>query len=180
MDTDKAQANVFHPEKKRRHREGYADGDYTLFKSLPASSFVRGRDPVSALGGNNKITFLSDEEKEYAPLPEISYILNITHRWLSFNITTADIKVNCEDLKVLGKGDFKALIKWRLALREQVGFDSNSLCSSFDPRLLFQLGLDVKTKDTEDSTEQVEVVEVDEEQVISAEVFQFDYLSCCL
>lgn len=35
-------------------------------------------------------------------------------------ITTPDIKTNCDDLKVLGKGDFKALLKWRLALREEV------------------------------------------------------------
>lgn len=61
---DKAQANVFHPEKKRRHRDGYADGDYTLFKTLPASSFICGNDPVFALGGANKITFLTDEEKK--------------------------------------------------------------------------------------------------------------------
>lgn len=64
MNADKAQANVFHPEKKRRHREGYADGDYTLFKTLSASSFVHGNDPISALGGANRITFLTDEEKE--------------------------------------------------------------------------------------------------------------------
>ena len=62
-----AQANVFHPEKKRRHRDGYADGDFTLFSSLPASSFIHGSDPVSVLGGANKITFTSDEEKEYVP-----------------------------------------------------------------------------------------------------------------
>lgn len=36
------------------------------------------------------------------------------------DITTHDIKANCDDLKVLGKGDFKALLKWRLALREEV------------------------------------------------------------
>lgn len=173
IDADKAQANVFHPEKKRRHREGYADGDYTLFKTLPASSFIHGRDPVSALGGNNKITFLTDEEKEYVRLLEISYILNITHRWLLFGITTEDVKANCEDLKVLGKGDFKGLIKWRLALREQVCFYLIFHYSSLIVVLCFQLGLDVKTKDTEDSTEQVEVVEVGEEQDISAEVFQF-------
>jgi AdoMet-dependent rRNA methyltransferase SPB1 len=63
LNTDKAQANVFHPEKKRRHRDGYADGDYTLFKTLPSSSFIYGNDPVSALGGANQITFLTDEEK---------------------------------------------------------------------------------------------------------------------
>jgi hypothetical protein len=29
---------------------------------------------------------------------------------------------NLDDLKVLGKGDFKALLKWRTALREDVCF----------------------------------------------------------
>lgn len=36
------------------------------------------------------------------------------------NCTTTDVKTNLSDLKVLGKGDFKALLKWRTALREQV------------------------------------------------------------
>jgi AdoMet-dependent rRNA methyltransferase SPB1 len=36
------------------------------------------------------------------------------------DVTSADVKANCEDLKVLGKGDFKTLMKWRLALREEV------------------------------------------------------------
>lgn len=60
------QANVFHPEKKRRHRDGYADGDYTLFKTTPAANFVLSSDPIGVLGSVNKITFTTDEEKEYA------------------------------------------------------------------------------------------------------------------
>ena len=36
------------------------------------------------------------------------------------DITTSDVVANCEDLKVLGKGDFKALIRWRTSLREEV------------------------------------------------------------
>ncbi|KAF8912762.1 Spb1 C-terminal domain-containing protein [Gymnopilus junonius] len=136
LSTGDAQSNVFHPEKKRRHRDGYADGDYTLFKTIPASKFILEDDPISVLGSGNKITFSSEEEKG----------------WLVLGVTTDDVKANCEDLKVLGKGDFKALIKWRLALREE-------------------LGLDLKTKDTEDVTEHVEVVEVvDEEQEISEEL----------
>ncbi|TFK77000.1 FtsJ-domain-containing protein [Pluteus cervinus] len=130
------QANVFHPEKNRRKREGYTDGDYTLFKEMSALDFIKGADPVALLGTSNKITFISDEEKE----------------WLKLDCTTADVMANCNDLKVLGKGDFKALIKWRLALREE-------------------LGLDVKSKDTEDATEVVQVIEdVDEEQQISEEL----------
>lgn len=58
------QAKVFHPEKKRRQRDGYADGDYTLYKTISATSFVRGEDPVAVLGTFNRITFTNEEEKE--------------------------------------------------------------------------------------------------------------------
>ncbi|KAK7465655.1 AdoMet-dependent rRNA methyltransferase spb1 [Stygiomarasmius scandens] len=130
------QANVFHPEKNRRKREGYADGDYTLFRSVSASDFINAPDPISILGSYNKITFSTGEEKE----------------WLSLDVTTEDVQANCEDLKVLGKGDFKTLMKWRLNLREE-------------------LGLDVKTKDAEEITETVEVVEEqDEEEQIQDEL----------
>ncbi len=131
-----AQANVFQPEKKRRNRDGYADGDYTLFRSCPVSKFVHDADPISVLGSVNKIAFETEEEKA----------------WLKLDATTTDVKANFDDLKVLGKGDFKTLLKWRLALRED-------------------LGLDVKTTATEDATEAVEVTEiVDEEQQIQEEV----------
>ncbi|KAJ7786428.1 FtsJ-domain-containing protein [Mycena metata] len=132
------QANVFQPEKKRRKRDGYEDGDYTLFKSVPIAEFVRAPDPITVLGTVNKMTVCDRGRKEST--------------WYALDITTGDIKANCDDLKVLGKGDFKALLKWRLALREE-------------------LGLDNKTKDTEDATETVEIVEeVDEDQQIQEEL----------
>jgi hypothetical protein len=40
--------------------------------------------------------------------------------WASLPLTFEDIKASLDDLKVLGKGDFKALLKWRTALREEV------------------------------------------------------------
>ncbi|KAG6885460.1 hypothetical protein C0993_001540 [Termitomyces sp. T159_Od127] len=130
------QASVFQPEKKRRHRDGYADGDYTLHKTVSATDFIKGSDPIAVLGSANKIAFLTDEEK----------------KWLSLDITTSDVKANCDDLKVLGKGDFKTLLKWRLALRQE-------------------LGLDNKTKETEELTEVVVITEdVDEERQISDEL----------
>ena len=58
-----AQANVYMPEKKRRNRDGYADGDYTLFHKTQAGDFIRSLDPVSLLGGMNKIEFVTEEEK---------------------------------------------------------------------------------------------------------------------
>ncbi|EGN97498.1 hypothetical protein SERLA73DRAFT_110750 [Serpula lacrymans var. lacrymans S7.3] len=131
-----AQANVFQPEKKRRKRDGYDDGDYTLFKKMTASEFVKGTNPIGVLGTINKIAFETDEEKQ----------------WLKLDITTGDIKANCDDLKVLGKGDFKALIRWRIALREETG-------------------MDLKTKDTEDITEAAETTEeVDVDQQIEEEL----------
>ncbi|KAG9083520.1 AdoMet-dependent rRNA methyltransferase spb1 [Ceratobasidium sp. 370] len=131
----KAHNNVFMPEKKRRAREGYADGDYALFYALPAAEFVRAHDAVLVLGTANQISFTTPEEKE----------------WLMLEATTPDLIANCDDLKVLGKGDFKKLLKWRTAIREELGLES-------------------KQKPLEDVTETVEVMEVDEDQQIEAEL----------
>lgn len=59
-----AHANVFQPEKKRRQRDGYLEGDYTLFKKAAVSEFIKNTDPVSYLGSVNRIVFETDEEKE--------------------------------------------------------------------------------------------------------------------
>lgn len=130
-----AHANVFAPEKKRRQREGYADGDYTLFHKAAASDFIRLPDAVSLLGSNNTIAFETEEEKG----------------WLKSRHTTSDIVANCADLKVLGKSDFKALMKWRLAMR-------------------LELGIDVKANAAQEATEEVEVEEIDEEEQITQEL----------
>lgn len=51
-----------------------------------------------------------------------NYVVELTSsvRWAALDITTPEVKANLDDLKVLGKGDFKALLKWRTALREEV------------------------------------------------------------
>ncbi|GAA93918.1 uncharacterized protein L969DRAFT_21613 [Mixia osmundae IAM 14324] len=99
--------NVFHPEKKRRNREGYADGDYTLHHTTPANEYITTRDPIDLLARTNKISFESTEELELLKNAE----------------TTEDIRVSCEDLKVLGKREFKQLLKWRSKIRLQRGLD---------------------------------------------------------
>lgn len=45
---------------------------------------------------------------------------SLTHSWALLPLTSSEVKANLNDLKVLGKGDFKALLKWRTALREEV------------------------------------------------------------
>jgi AdoMet-dependent rRNA methyltransferase SPB1 len=100
-------ADVFRPEKKKRHRDGYEDGDYTLHKTLDVMEFIRADDPIVTLGSYNQFTFSSDESREL----------------LKRDITTEDIKINCEDLKVLGRGEFKALLKWRTTIRDEFKMD---------------------------------------------------------
>jgi hypothetical protein len=59
---------------------------------------------------------------------------NTGNSWLRLKMTSEDVKKNCEDLKVLGKGDFKALLRWRSALRQEVSppttSNNLSLCLS--------------------------------------------------
>jgi AdoMet-dependent rRNA methyltransferase SPB1 len=63
ISANNAQANVFKPEVKRRKRDGYDDGDYTLFKKISAEVFVENSDPISLLGTVNRISFETEEEK---------------------------------------------------------------------------------------------------------------------
>ncbi|KAJ1024870.1 hypothetical protein NDA16_002906 [Ustilago loliicola] len=102
-----AHANVFEPKKVRKHREGYADGDYTLFHSLDAIDFIKGQDVVGMLGSYNQISFESDESKKLLDLPD----------------TTEEMRENCTDLKVLGKKDFRNLMNWRKEVRLALGLD---------------------------------------------------------
>ncbi|KAJ2781416.1 AdoMet-dependent rRNA methyltransferase spb1 [Coemansia javaensis] len=97
--------DIFAPEKKKakRNREGYEDGDYTLHRRIDAMEFVKSRDPAGTLGGANVMVFESDEAQEVAKLPE----------------TTEAILISCKDLRVLGKKDFRILMKWRAGLRER-------------------------------------------------------------
>jgi AdoMet-dependent rRNA methyltransferase SPB1 len=92
------------PEKKRRKRDGYDEGDYTLHKTISATDFIHKSDAVGMIGTANQITFITKEELE----------------WLKNGVTRPEIQENCKDLKVLGKSDFKSLIRWRSALREEV------------------------------------------------------------
>ncbi|KAJ1721697.1 AdoMet-dependent rRNA methyltransferase spb1 [Coemansia erecta] len=97
--------DIFAPEKKKnkRQRDGYEDGDYTLYKRIDVMEFVKSRDPAGTLGNANEMTFTTEEALEVAKLPE----------------TTEDILLACKDLRILGKKDFRRLMKWRAGLRER-------------------------------------------------------------
>lgn len=111
--TPNNEAKVFNPEKKKRQREGYEEGDYTQYKELPVSEFINTTDPIAILGSYNKLSFSQQPNGDLAlatleRLPE----------------TTQEIKLCCEDLKVLGKKEFRTLLRWRLKVREIFGLSS--------------------------------------------------------
>ncbi|KAK8030548.1 AdoMet-dependent rRNA methyltransferase spb1 [Apiospora arundinis] len=105
------EAKVFNPEIKKRKREGYEEGDYTQFKEMRASEFIQTLDPIAILGGYNKLSFDQPPNGDVAlaaldKMPE----------------TTEEIRLCCADLRVLGRKEFKLLLRWRLKVRELFGF----------------------------------------------------------
>ena len=109
--TPNNEAKVFNPEVKKRKRDGYEDGNMTQFREVPASEFIQTTDPIAILGGLNKLSFVQPPNGDVAlaaldKLPE----------------TTDDIRKCCEDLRVLGRKEFRNLLKWRLKVREKFGF----------------------------------------------------------
>lgn len=104
------EAKVFNPEKKKRKRDGYEEGDYTQFKEVPASEFIHTTDPLHILGQYNRLSFEQPKNGDVA-LAAMDKL----------PITTEEIRENCKDLKVLGRKDFKLLLRWRLKVREIFG-----------------------------------------------------------
>ena len=114
--TPNNEAKVFKPEVKKRKRDGYEEGDYTQFKEAPVNEFIQTVDPIAMLGSLNKLSFDQKPNADIAlatidKLPE----------------TTQEIRKCCVDLKVLGRADFKRLLKWRLIVREIFGFPSKKI-----------------------------------------------------
>lgn len=140
--TPNNEAKVYNPEIKKRKREGYEEGDWTQFKEVAAHEFIQTTDPIAILGSVNKLHFDQARNGDVAlaalnKLPE----------------TTDDIRRSCEDLKVLGKKEFKQLLKWRLRVRDIFGFPSKKTAAK-----------------PETVEETAEVESMDEEMKIQAEL----------
>lgn len=88
---------------RQRQRDGYDDKlGPLLTRRCSVAEFVRVLDPVRALADYSGFDF--DEQAN-----ELGYT---THPK-----TTEEIKTCCADLKVVGRAEFKALLKWRLMIR---------------------------------------------------------------
>lgn len=108
--TPNNEAKVFNPEVKKRKRDGYEEGNFTQFKEVPASEFIQTTDPIAMLGSLNRFSFEQPSNGDVAlaaleKLPE----------------TTQEILDCCNDLRVLGRKEFRNLLRWRLKVREKFG-----------------------------------------------------------
>lgn len=109
--TSNNQAKIYNPEKKTRKREGYEDGDYLQFKRISALEFVKTDDPITCLGETSELTWDKSD-------PEIKQLKKLPQ-------TTPDLLEQFKDLKVLGKKDFRVILKWRVAARKLLGLDKD-------------------------------------------------------
>lgn len=105
------EARVFNPEKKKRKRDGYDEGDWTQFHEATASEFVQAADPIEMLGRLNRLHFRQEGDGDIA-LAALDKLKE----------TTDEVRLCCQDLKVLGRKEFKLLLRWRLKAREIFGF----------------------------------------------------------
>lgn len=105
------EAKIFNPEKKTRKREGYDEGDYLLYHTMPILDFVRDEDPINTLGGLNKLDEPEDPKN---------------HEWKilkKLKSCTPELLECIKDLKVLGKKEFKLILKFRKEAREILDLD---------------------------------------------------------
>ncbi|XP_057750618.1 uncharacterized protein LOC130969062 [Arachis stenosperma] len=94
--------DVLRENKQKRHRDGYEDGLSTLRKESSAAKFIWSDSPLDILGSVTCITFTDPADK---PI-------------MDHELTTEEVKSLCDDLRVLGKQDFKHLLKWRIHIRK--------------------------------------------------------------
>jgi len=142
------EAKVFNPEKKKRKRGGYEEGDWTQFHEVPVSEFIQTTDPIAMLGSLNKLSF------EQPPNGDVA-IATID----KLKETTKEVRNCCADLKVLGRADFKRLLRWRLKVRDIFGFSAKKKEEETE-----------KAKEAEEGDEVAEIEDMDDEMKIQEEL----------
>ena len=137
--TPNNEAKVFDPEKesKKRKRQGYEEGDLTQFKETSVVDFIQTTDPIAILGGMNKLSF---EQKPGGNGDLALKTLELLPE------TTQEIRDCCADLKLLGKKEFRLLLRWRLKVRDRFGFSTKKKAEAEEARQREELGEDEKAE----------------------------------
>ena len=82
-------------------RQGYQEGDYTLFHTMPIMDFIKQDDPINQLGSLNKFDL---------PAPKDDDNDDHDHEWKilsKLKLCTPELLECIKDLKVLGKKNLK-------------------------------------------------------------------------
>jgi len=109
----KIRLNILKPEKHVRQREGYPENNITLHTSVTARQFIESANSLDLLATSNKID-ISDEDISQHPL------------------TTPEIKICCNDIKVLGRSELKALFSWRKKIRKALKIEESKESDEVD------------------------------------------------
>ena len=96
---------------QKRHRTGYSDGlGPTLRRQASVSDFVDCAEPGQ---------FLADFDEIIGEDPRAgSEDRKLQQLYWAHGSTSGEVVSCCADLRVLNKGDFRTLLKWRLGLRD--------------------------------------------------------------
>lgn len=129
--------------KKKPKAEGYAEGDLTLYHRTSVTDFLRAANPVDFLSKASEIA-LDDEELAQHPA------------------TTEDIRVCCQDIKVLGRKELRSLLNWRTKLRRYVAKKLKEQAKALDISL--SSGEEEEGDEEESTTRNVRQISEEEEE----------------
>ncbi|KAG2263177.1 hypothetical protein Bca52824_070256 [Brassica carinata] len=104
-------------------RDGYEDGESILRRVASASDFIWSENPLEVLG---TVTSISFDNEASRPLKE-------------HELTSEEIKILCDDLPVLGKNEFKNILKWRMQIRKALTPEKKEEEENEDDKLLNEL-----------------------------------------
>eukprot|EP00878_Enallax_costatus_P015432 GHUV01016165.1.p1 GENE.GHUV01016165.1~~GHUV01016165.1.p1 ORF type:complete len:408 (+),score=85.30 GHUV01016165.1:277-1500(+) len=110
--------------KQKRHREGYDDRLSSSHKAMPAAAFVLSDTPVEMLGHATQLILAGKAaEQPVGPEPGSDADAPLNYPALAEAVrnhpaTDHEIQTLCKDLQVLGRSEFKQLLRWRLTLRK--------------------------------------------------------------
>lgn len=105
-DSGLAKVDVLHKKydkANKRHRTGYDDDlGVLLTREVSVKSFIDSAEPIRVLTDASRLHFSGDADSQ---------------RYREHPRTTEEIVLCCGDLRVLGKHDFKKLLRWRQQMR---------------------------------------------------------------
>ena len=95
--------------KQKRFREGYEEGLSTMHKPTSAAAFVLSTTPVEMLGQFSQFAVSGPVAESYPGAELAPGFATFVEKHPA---TSSEGKALCQDLQVLGRSEFKQLLKW--------------------------------------------------------------------